>query len=344
MVSIIVPVYKSELTLRRCVESILAQDYADFEILLIVDGPPDGSGILAEELAGEDARVIVINQSNQGVSKARNTGIAAARGEYIRFLDSDDYMPEHALAPMVKAMEEDGSDMVITGFDHLYFGQTIVKMPHKQGCITVSDAKEDVRRLYSDNFLNMPWNKLYKKELIEEGFPTDRNLGEDLIFNQNYMKRAKKISILQHSVCAYIQDDRGTTLSTKKRDDKIDTALALYKESRGFFDALYRMEPEDYVFLDTKVITTFLDDLELMGFDRETGATRKKESIATYQQAARDFCREYKVQRIDLQLLDYKIIYFFWMRGMKNMTLLMIELRALVVKLVRALKKIGNKK
>ena len=99
MISVVVPVYKSEKTLEKCVNSLCAQTDRDLEILLVVDGPPDGSGILADELAKKDERIRVINQVNQGVSRARNRGIKEAKGEYIRFVDSDDYVDEERKRP-----------------------------------------------------------------------------------------------------------------------------------------------------------------------------------------------------------------------------------------------------
>ena len=114
MISVVVPVYKSEKTLEKCVNSLCAQTDGDLEILLIVDGPPDGSGILADELAKKDKRIRVINQENQGVSKARNRGIKEAKGEYIRFVDSDDYVDEDSNEILLSAMKEQDVDMVIT--------------------------------------------------------------------------------------------------------------------------------------------------------------------------------------------------------------------------------------
>ena len=81
--------------------------------------------------------------------------------------------------------------------------------------------------------------KLYKKELIREQFPVDLNLGEDLLFNEAYIRQAARISVLQQPVCEYIQDDRGTTLSTKKRNDKVETALLLYEKTKAFFQSCY---------------------------------------------------------------------------------------------------------
>ncbi len=334
MVSVIVPVYKSEQTLERCVNSLLAQDYEDIEILLIVDGPPDGSGILADKLAQTDGRIRVINQVNQGVSKARNRGISEAKGEYIRFLDSDDFVEEHSISPLVEALERDGSDLVIAGFHHLYFGDKIEKIPGVTGTYELSEAAEELRALYVGGFLNMPWNKLFRTDKIKAQFPTDRTLGEDLLFNMQYILGAKKISVIGDCVCEYIQDDRGTTLSTKKRDDKIETALYLCQKSKEFFGALGMNSPQELSFLDTKVITTFLDEVEMTGF-ADADRREKRRMVQSYADATREFLAQGEDKVIRPDKLDYKIIYFFLKRNQIKMTMCMVTLRTWVVKLVR---------
>lgn len=334
MVSVIVPVYKSEQTLERCVRSLLTQDYEDIEILLIVDGPPDGSGILADRLAETDARIRVIHQSNQGVSKARNQGIREAKGEYIRFLDSDDFVEQHSISPLVERMEQDGSDMVIAGYHHLYFGDTIEKVPVCEGTYTVREAGEELSELYRGGFLNMPWNKLFRRDRMTQEFPTDRTLGEDLLFNLQYISSCEKISVIRTCVCEYIQDDRGTTLSTKKRDDKIETALYLYQKSKAFFEALGMTKAEELSFLDTKVITTFLDEVEMTGF-AEADRKEKRQMIESYSRATREFLEQGEPKIIAPDKLDYKIIYFFLKRNRIAVTMLLVSLRTFVVKMVR---------
>ena len=91
-ISIVVPIYKVEKYLRRCIESLINQDYPDIEIILVDDGSPDNCGTICDEYAQKDARIIVIHQQNGGLSAARNTGIDVARGEYLMFVDSDDWV------------------------------------------------------------------------------------------------------------------------------------------------------------------------------------------------------------------------------------------------------------
>lgn len=113
--SIIVPVYKVEKYLPRCIDSILAQTFGDFELILIDDGSPDGCGRICDEYARKDKRIVVIHQKNMGVSAARNAGLDIARGRYIGFVDSDDWIEPRMYEVMMDAIRENGADMAVCG-------------------------------------------------------------------------------------------------------------------------------------------------------------------------------------------------------------------------------------
>lgn len=115
-VSIIVPIYKAEHVLARCVESILGQTYTDFELLLIDDGSPDNSGAICDAYAEKDTRVHTVHQKNGGVSAARNTGLQNAIGQFIVFAYCDDFLESYFLETAVAAMQKDGVDWYISGF------------------------------------------------------------------------------------------------------------------------------------------------------------------------------------------------------------------------------------
>ena len=348
MVSIIVPVYKSEETLTRCVESLLAQTYEDIEILLVVEAPPDGSGILAEELAKRDTRIRILNQKNEGVSNARNFGLQNAKGEYIRFVDSDDYVLPDSVEILVKVMEKTMADMVIAGFHHLYFGRRILKNPGLKECSMVYEVADEkvqvfsgsaveeetyIYELYQTGFLNMPWNKLFKKSMIQEQFRRELNLGEDLLFNLAYMEQVKTFAVVQASVCEYIQDDRGTTLSTKRRENKLKLTLEFYEEVKKAFSKLYASRNGSKI-LRNKLVSEFLDDVEGLAFEKSMSKAEKKQLIARYQDALEVIRNEAREEVISLQLLDYKIIYYFMKRKQTGMTYLMVCLRGFAVKLL----------
>ena len=115
MISVIVPVYKVEPYLRQCVDSILGQTYRDIEVLLIDDGSPDRCGEICEEYAGKDARVRVFHTENNGLSSARNLGLREAKGEYIGFVDSDDWIDPDMYEILLRRIEESGTNVSVCG-------------------------------------------------------------------------------------------------------------------------------------------------------------------------------------------------------------------------------------
>lgn len=227
MVSIIVPVYKSKDTLKRCVESLLAQTVEDTEMILVDDGSPDGSGELCDKLAEEDSRIRVIHKENGGVSSARNVGIEAAKGDYLLFADSDDYVEQDMVEKLLGGIGND--DIAICGFHHHYQGRDIVRIPEVPG----QSGEENFLALYGEGFLNMPWNKLYKRELTGR-FDESLSLGEDLLFNLDYLRRADGIAIVKAPLCHYIQDETGASLSSQKREDRLMLAKHIWRETNEF--------------------------------------------------------------------------------------------------------------
>jgi len=333
MVSVIVPVYKSEKTIERCVRSLLAQTYTDIEILLVVDGSPDASGILSQQLAKTDERIRVLNQQNLGVSASRNYGLSEAKGEYIRFVDSDDYVQPDSVKVLVDAMEKTKADMVIAGYNHQYFGRNILKLPKEGGACNFSEEEDRVYELYLTGFMNMPWNKLYKRELIQEVFPGELNLGEDLLFNLAYLRQVQTFTVVPQSVYEYIQDDRGTTLSTRRRENKLSLTMSLYGEICKAFRRLYPGHKESCV-LREKLVIEFLDDVEGLAFEKSMGRQEKKNVIRLYEKQL-DKILPQSDEEIRLALLDYKIIFYFMKKKQTNMVYLMVYLRGIIVRLLR---------
>ena len=115
-VSIIVPVYNAQNSIGRCIESILNQDYENIELIAVNDGSKDNSGKILDEYAAKDSRMIVIHKTNSGVSDTRNIAIARASGTYLQFLDADDYIPVDSTKSMVRALEENNVDLVVSDF------------------------------------------------------------------------------------------------------------------------------------------------------------------------------------------------------------------------------------
>lgn len=197
-ISIIVPVYKTEKYLRRCIQSILSQTFNNFELILIDDGSPDNSGIICDEYAKKDKRVKVFHQKNGGVSNARNKGIEHAQGTWISFIDSDDYVEKSYYEHLIQFSN---NDWIIEGFKTDFYIEKLNKISYSE--IDFCEFwNSHFHRLYS----TVPWGKLYKKEIIRNNniyFDSHIRLGEDLIFNLEYVKYCKTIQLIDLSQYIY---------------------------------------------------------------------------------------------------------------------------------------------
>ena len=139
-ISIIVPVYKVEKYLKKCVDSILAQTFTDFELILVDDGSPDDSGKICEEYAEKDARVRVLHKENGGLSSARNAGIEVAKGKYLGFIDSDDYIAEDMYELLYNTIIKEDADLSICGIYDVYEGKAPIVKPTIEKVVSAEEA------------------------------------------------------------------------------------------------------------------------------------------------------------------------------------------------------------
>lgn len=199
LISVIVPIYNAELTIKRCVESIINQSYKNIEIILVNDGSTDSSKEICEEII--DERITLINQNNMGVSHTRNTGIKHATGKYICFIDSDDYLEFNHIQNMYDCMIQYETDLVIVNFYQI-IDSGISKNRHVKNYESchILDCIYDI---YTNSLLNPPWNKLYKHEKILKMFDESLSLGEDLIFNIDYILNIQRISVINNYTYYY---------------------------------------------------------------------------------------------------------------------------------------------
>lgn len=214
-ISIIVPIYNAENFLHYCIDSILKQTYNNFELLLVDDGSPDNSGKICDEYAKKDHRVTVIHKENGGVSSARNAGIEVAEGEYICFVDSDDYLEEDYLSGLI------GVKNCYSDIDNVWCGFQTVEDYNKKNAakVVASDICEmsfyNIKQIMSlhEKWLDpMPWNKLYYTRIIIDNnirFPLDLSLGEDFLFNLEYLDHTNgEIVIINKPLYNYIRNGK----------------------------------------------------------------------------------------------------------------------------------------
>lgn len=238
-VSIIVPVYNAEKSLARCVDSILNQEFRDFELILMDDGSKDRSGDICDGYARADARVVVVHKENSGVSDTRNQAIARARGTFLQFVDSDDWLTADATKLMVRAAEETGCDLVIADFYRV-----VGKMVSRKGDI---DADQVIGREAfvgfmmenpADYYYGVLWNKLYRRSLVEaHGIRMDAKLSwcEDFLFNLEYVRYATTFYALRTPVYYYVKT-KGSLVNQKISFARtVEMKLAMFECYNDFF-------------------------------------------------------------------------------------------------------------
>ena len=202
MLSIIVPVYNAEKFLYRCIESILAQTYTDFELLLVNDGSIDCSLEICEQYIKQDKRVKIFTQKNCGVSVARNTGIENATGEFVTFVDADDWIEPQMYEKMMKRFSEEMSvDIVIGGFVRQKSDRIIPVLKKKEETIyTTKNALQEL--LVGKIFRGELCDKIYRKSLLDNiRLDSAIAVAEDLLFNWLVFQKAR--SILYYPIWAY---------------------------------------------------------------------------------------------------------------------------------------------
>lgn len=167
LISIIIPVYKVEKYLEKCIESVLKQTYTNLQIILVDDGSPDNCGKICDEYAKKDSRIEVIHKINGGLSDARNVGINRANGRYIGFVDSDDYIKEDMYEKLINLIKEYDADISICNLYDVIDGKEYVR--NKDNGIHEYSRIDILKEILLDkNIQSYAWNKLYKKELFDE--------------------------------------------------------------------------------------------------------------------------------------------------------------------------------
>jgi len=217
IVSIIVPVYNTEPYLRRCVDSLLAQTFIDFECILINDGSSDKSPLICDEYAKNDNRVYVIHQKNCGVTAARKIGVEHAKGDWIFFVDSDDELIEDSISTLIEYINRDKIDIIIGS--HKFIAQKHVNL--RQYDKLEIDNIEYAKLLIKAKIHTGPCARLIRKDLFDN-FTFDISAyftkGEDYIMNIRLSQKARKIFIIPNIVYHYISRDDS---AGKKKYDRI---------------------------------------------------------------------------------------------------------------------------
>ena len=246
-VSIIVPVYNAESTLPRCIESILHQTCGDFELLLVDDGSRDSSGAICDRYAAQDSRIRVFHKENGGVSAARNLALDHARGSYLQFLDSDDWVSPDATRLLLRAAEEHGADLVISDFYRVVGDRVSVKGDiEEDGVLTREEYAQHMMENPADFYYGVLWNKLYRRDLVEAHrlrMNEEISWCEDFLFNLEYIRRATRFYALHVPLYYYVKT-KGSLASQISLSKTVRMKLTTFE----YYNRLYReiFDEEEY--------------------------------------------------------------------------------------------------
>ena len=208
-ISVIVPVYKTEKYLNRCVNSLLNQTYTNLEIILVDDGSPDKCPEICDEYSKKDSRIKVIHKKNGGVSSARNAALCVAKGQYITFVDSDDFIAEEFVSSLYKALLEEKADISVCGMKMLCENDTVNCFKDKK----VYRGKTAIFAYVSDEIRPEPWGKLITRTLFDGLiFNESIDYGEDLLLNYYLFSKAK--CVVNIDKCLYNYEQRNEFAAT----------------------------------------------------------------------------------------------------------------------------------
>lgn len=241
-VSVIMPVYKVEKYVGKAIESILSQTLKEFEFLIVDDGTPDKSGDICDQYAASDKRIHVIHKENGGAPSARNAAIDMAKGEYLYFMDSDDWAESTMLEEMYDLAKSSNAQLVVAGF---YIDTYYTDTEYRQDNFVAEDAlyleqrtfRENAHKLFDRNLLYTPWNKLFETKYIKGNnlkFP--QTFWDDFPFNISIVRNIERVSVTSKQYYHFIRKRAESETAAyrpnmyEKREEEHSWMIGLYKE------------------------------------------------------------------------------------------------------------------
>lgn len=274
LISIIIPVYKVEEYLEKCIESVLKQTYTNLQIILVDDGSPDNCGKICDEYAKKDPRIEVIHKVNGGLSDARNVGIAKAKGKYIGFVDSDDYIKEDMYEILINLIKEYDADVSICNLYDVIDGKEYIR--NNENGIQEYSRLEILKEVLLDkNIQSYAWNKLYKKELFDEiKYPIGKKY-EDIGTTFYVFEKCNKIVVTSKPEYYYLKrsDSLVNNVTESTVLDYTDIIIQRYLYTQKNIEELRKYN--NYYL--AKTLITAHNDIELLGSISEKMQEKYKE-------------------------------------------------------------------
>ena len=248
-VSVIVPVYNVEIYLRKCLDSIIGQTLKDIEIIVVNDGSTDSSLSICEEYAEKDKRIILISKENRGLPHTRNAGLKIAKGEYISFIDSDDYIEENMLETLYNLGQKSSADIIFCDNDIINIKQFKCKTyPYPTGkTVYSSEFKKDID-YFLNGYIMTVWRKIYRRDFLSENniwFDDTMLYQEDIPFTTLCMQKAKSICGTNEVLYHYVIRDGSLVNNFFLK--LLDIFLNLNKEILENYEKMSHEEFEEYI-------------------------------------------------------------------------------------------------
>ena len=239
LITIIIPIYNREQTLERCLCSVLRQTYSHLEIIAVDDGSTDHSRVILDKYQKKDSRLRVVRKENSGVSESRNLGLQLARGEYIQFVDADDWITRDATETLLKAMQT-GSEMVITDY-YRVIGRKIWIKGHipESSLLSRAEFARYMMKSPANFYYGVTWNKFYRMDIIRDNalfFSRELDWCEDFKFNLEYLKYVSNIRVETRPIYYYVKTKGSLVDSKIDLRETIRTKRILF----GYYKELYQ--------------------------------------------------------------------------------------------------------
>lgn len=232
LVSVIVPVFKTENYLDECIDSITRQDYDNLEIILVDDGSPDMCPIMCDEWAKKDKRIVSLHKSNGGLSSARNFGVASSNGKYVVFCDSDDKMKSNMISMMYKRITDDLADLAICGIERFPDGKKVIPFWGDK-CLSGEKMINSCHNIHSQNEFCFAVRFMFKRAFLESislSFDEEVRIGEDFLYCTEAIARATRVSCI--SSCLYLYRNTPNSMMNVKFKEDLNENYQLQYEKK----------------------------------------------------------------------------------------------------------------
>lgn len=309
LISVIVPVYRVEKYLVRCIESIREQTYPNLEIILVDDGSPDCCPYICDKYAEKDRRIVVIHKENGGLAEARNAGLEVARGEYIGFIDSDDYIHPDMYNCLLKELIKNQADISVCGVKKVYTDNNYVSEDERKEHIRVYSGTQAVENIFDAELYLcsvVAWNKLYKRVLFDDiKYPAGK-LHEDEFITYQLFYKSDKVVYIENKYYYYFQ--RKDSIMGRKKRKISDDALEAYEEQGRYF------EKKEEKFILQLVKYRYLCLMKRRAEDLKK--SEDKEEQKKGKELDKKFCCEYRKHIRDIRKLKrrFRLRIYYWLR------------------------------